>query len=194
MYKLIFLSKIKRFCVLISSVIYRGCVYKCGNNVHFERVGLIAGGKYMSIGDNTSFQQGIYLTAWDRYKSQRFTPQITVGTNCSFGAFNHISCINKIIIGNGLLTGKWVTISDNNHGGTDLEDLKINPQDRELISKGIVRIFDNVFLGDKSTVLSGVTIGEGAVIAAKSVVTHDIPPYCVAAGVPAKIIKRLNNN
>ena len=71
---------------------------------------------------------------------------------------------------------------------------KINPQDRELISKGIVRIFDNVFLGDKSTVLSGVTIGEGAVIAANSVVTHDIPPYCVAAGVPAKIIKRLNNN
>ena len=93
-----------------------------------------------------------------------------------------------------MLTGKWVTISDNNHGGTDLEDLKINPQDRELISKGIVRIFDNVFLGDKSTVLSGVTIGEGAVIAANSVVTHDIPPYCVAAGVPAKIIKRLNNN
>ena len=90
------------------------------------------------------------------------------------------------------MTGKWVTITDNQHGGTDYESLNIMPSKRLLKSKGAVVIGDNVWLGDKVSVLPGVTIGEGAIVAANSVVTHDVPPFCVVAGCPAKVVRKLN--
>ena len=117
---------------------------------------------------------------------------ITIGRDCNFGAFNHITASNKIIIGDNCLTGKWVTISDNDHGTTNLEDLKKRPQDRDIVSKGPVIIGENVWIGDKATILGGVTIGNGAVIAANSVVTKDVPPYSVVGGIPAKVIKSNN--
>ena len=63
--------------------------------------------------------------------------------------------------------------------------------DREIISKGPVKIGRNVWIGDKTTILGGVSIGDGAIVAANSVVTKDVPPFCVVAGVPARIIKDL---
>ena len=63
------------------------------------------------------------------------------------------------------------------------------PNLRSLSSKGPVIIEDNVWIGTKASIMPGVRIGKGAIIAANSVVTHDIPPYCVAAGIPAKVIK-----
>ena len=57
--------------------------------------------------------------------------------------------------------------------------------------KGVI-IGNNVWLGDKVAVLSGVQIGDGVVVAANAVVTKDIPPYCLAAGVPAKVIKQID--
>lgn len=59
----------------------------------------------------------------------------------------------------------------------------------EAVSKGNIVIGDDVWIGVRSTILSGVTVGQGAVIAAGSVVTRDVPPYAVVGGVPAKIIK-----
>ena len=56
-----------------------------------------------------------------------------------------------------------------------------------------IRIQDGVHIGIGSIIMPGVTIGEGAVIGAGSVVTRDIPPYCVAVGVPAKVIKSFEN-
>ena len=55
-------------------------------------------------------------------------------------------------------------------------------------------IGDNVWIGDKATILPGVTIGEGAIIAANAVVTKNVPAFSVAAGNPAKIIKSVSND
>lgn len=165
----------------------------CGKNVRFEEMGLIVGSKYITIGSNTSFQRLTYLTAWDRYGRQKFTPEISIGNNCDFGAFNHITCVDKIFIGNGVLTGKWVTITDNGHGGTSYQDMQIRPQERTLVSKGDINIGDNVWIGDKATILSGVHIGKGSIIGANTVVTHDVPPYSVVVGNPAIIIKQNKN-
>lgn len=164
----------------------------CDNTVRFESIGLIEGFKYISIGSNTSFQRDLYLTAWDRYREQQFIPEIKIGSDCAIGAWNHITCINRIEIGDGLLTGKWVTITDNSHGTTEYKDLRIPPAKRKIHSKGPVIIGDNVWIGDKATILSGVKIGDGAIIAANSVVTKDVPSFSVVAGVPAKIIKRIS--
>ena len=54
-----------------------------------------------------------------------------------------------------------------------------------------VVIEDNVWIGEKASIMPGVHIGKGAIIAANSVVTHDVPAYAVVAGVPAKIVKQL---
>lgn len=59
----------------------------------------------------------------------------------------------------------------------------------EAISKGDITVKDDVWIGYRSTILSGVTIGQGAVIAAGAVVVKDVPPYAIVGGVPAKIIK-----
>jgi acetyltransferase-like isoleucine patch superfamily enzyme len=56
-------------------------------------------------------------------------------------------------------------------------------------SKGRVKIGNNVWVGSNATILSGVAIGDGAVIAAGAVVTHDVPPYAIVGGVPAKLIR-----
>ena len=59
----------------------------------------------------------------------------------------------------------------------------------EAISKGDIRVDDDVWIGYRATIMSGVHIGQGAIVAAGAVVTKDIPPYAIVGGVPAKIIR-----
>lgn len=169
--------------------------YKFSNqNLCFRKpVNFLLGTQYFSIGDKTCFGRFCVLTAWDLYEGDIFIPEVKIGRNCSFGDYIHLSCINKIIIGNNVLTGRWVTITDNSHGSTDLETLKEIPLKRKLYSKGPVIIGDKVWIGDKATILPGIKIGEGAIIAANSVVTKDVPSYSVVGGNPAKVIKKINN-
>jgi len=149
----------------------------------------LLGEKYIKVGENTHIGKYGTLTAWD--KGKIFYPKIEIGNNVSIGPFCHITAINKITIGNNVLTGKWLTITDNSHGKTNFECLEIPPTKRNLHSSGEVIIEEKVWIGDKVTILPNVTIGKGAIIAASAVVTKDVPEYAVAAGNPAKIIKIL---
>lgn len=153
---------------------------------------LIGGGeKNIIIGENTNIQGHAVLGCWKNLYDQQFNPSITIGNNCSIGEYNHITAINRIQIGNGLLTGRYVLISDNSHGGLSLEESTIPPVRRKLVSKGEVVIGDNVWIGDKASVLAGVHIGDNVIVAANAVVTKDVPSNCVVAGIPAKIVKSL---
>lgn len=58
------------------------------------------------------------------------------------------------------------------------------------VTAGSIYVGDDVWIGARSVILQGVTIGEGAIVAAGSVVTKDVPPYTVVAGVPAKVLKK----
>lgn len=78
--------------------------------------------------------------------------------------------------------GRFVYISDNNHGNSEYRNLKIEPSKRVLNSKGEIEIGSNVWIGDKVTILSGVHIGEGSIIGANSVVTKNFPPYSIVGG------------
>ena len=86
-----------------------------------------------------------------------------------------------------------VIISDNNHGELCFEERMISPSRRKLTSKGEITIGNNVWIGDKVAVLSGVHIGDGVIVAANSVVTHDVPDYTIIAGNPAKVIRYLKD-
>lgn len=143
------------------------------------------------IGSHTTIQEHSVIGCRRSYGSQKFMPEIKIGEYCDIGAYCHITAINGINIGDGLLTGRYVYIGDNSHGGLSLEEAELRPGKRELRSKGMITIGKNVWLGDKVTILSGVSIGNNVIIAANSVVTHDVPSNCIAAGVPAKVIKSI---
>ena len=85
-------------------------------------------------------------------------------------------------------------ITDNAHGKPELESLNIAPLNRSLYSSGSVIIDDNVWIGEGAMIMPNVHIGKGSIIAANSVVTKDIPPYSIAAGIPAKVIRTMIKN
>lgn len=150
------------------------------------------GQKNIKLGDYTTIQGFSILGCWVKYGNQQFPKAtITIGNNCCIGEYNHITACNKITIGDGLLTGRYVIISDNSHGGFSEVEASVAPINRELKSKGEVVIGKNVWLGDKVAVLAGVHIGNNVTVAANAVVTKDVPDNCVVAGVPAQVVKQL---
>jgi acetyltransferase-like isoleucine patch superfamily enzyme len=151
----------------------------------------LQGGKYILIGSKVVIEKGGILNAWDKYGKDNFIPQISIGNHTLIGEGFHITATNKIIIGNDVLIGKRVTITDNGHGKAEADLLDLPPIDRTLYSKGPVIIENGVWIGDKVTILPNVKIGRNAIIGANSLITKDIPPNCVAGGVPAAVIKRM---
>lgn len=147
--------------------------------------------QYISVGKNVIIGKNVTLTAWDDFHGQQFSPSIIIGNNSSIGNNSHITAINKIKIGNNVLTGKNILITDNSHGSSILEEIHIAPKTRPLYSKGAVIIEDNVWIGEKCSIMPGVHIGYGCIIAANSVVTKDVPSYCIVAGIPAKVVKKM---
>lgn len=155
----------------------------------------LVGGKYVIIGENFSADHDLYLQAWDSYLGHPtgMTPSIEIGKNVSMMSNCQLSAMNYIKIGDGTLLGDNVFITDNFHGAIKRNEMDIPPLQRNLISKGGVTIGKNVWIGRNVCIMPGVLIGEGSVIGANAVVTHSIPDHCVAAGVPARVIKTITD-
>ncbi len=110
---------------------------------------------------------------------------LVVGDDVDLALDVLITTNGGVEIGNRVLVGYRVQILSQNH---------VIPEGRGRIFgsghvKSAVKIEDDVWIGANSIILPGVTIGEGSVVAAGSVVTKDVPPFCIVGGVPAKIIK-----
>jgi acetyltransferase-like isoleucine patch superfamily enzyme len=164
---------------------------KFGNNSLLSDSVRITNPQYISIGSDCEFFRGVKITATDSYFGNHYNPTLHIGDNCQFGEGSHITAINSIRIGNGLLTGSNVLITDNAHGASDSNLLETHPLLRPLFSKGEVIIGNNVWIGNNVCILPGVTIGDGVIIAANSVITKNIPSYAVAAGIPAVVVKQM---
>jgi len=142
------------------------------------------------IGDGNIFEKDIQLTT---RKIEGKSPKIEIGNNCLIRRGAHITAVNSIVIGNNLLTGTNVFITDNSHGCTDYTSLCLPPDERPVTSSGKVIIGNNVWLGNNVCIMPGVIVGDGVVVGANSVVTHDLPPYSIAVGAPAKVINERSN-
>ncbi len=161
-----------------------------GNDSIIKRDAFLLGGQRMIIGNNTHIGKHCVLETWiDPTNVFSKGGKLKIGDNCSIGEYTHITSINSVTIGNCLLTGRFVLITDNAHGKSTADDIDIAPLKRNVVSKGEVTIGDNVWIGDKCSIMPGVHIGKGVIVAANSVVTHDVPDYCVVAGIPAKVVK-----
>lgn len=145
----------------------------------------------VEIGENFIAYSGLMLQAWTEYKGQTFSPEIVIGNHVSMMENCQVSCCDRITIGDGVLFGANVFVTDNFHGDNSIAQIDIPPIDRPLDVRGDVVIGNNVWVGRNVCIMPGVHIGDGAVIGANSVVTHDIPAYSVAAGVPAKVKKTI---
>lgn len=154
----------------------------------------LIGAHSIFLGDQIVIGKNVTLTAWHKFQDQCFNPKIYIGNNTSIGDDSHITAINEIRIGENVLFGKKILITDNAHGVSSLNLLSISPSKRSLYSKGKVIIEDNVWIGEKASIMAGVHIGFGSIIAANSVVTKDVPPYCLVAGVPAVIVKDMRDD
>ncbi|GGH32293.1 acetyltransferase [Sphingobacterium alkalisoli] len=119
---------------------------------------------------------------------------IDIGGNVQINDYVHIAAINGVTIEDNVLIASKVFITDHNHGSYsgDHHDSPLSiPNDRKIYSHPVL-IKRNVWIGEFVCILPGVTIGEGSIIGAMSVVTKDIPPNCIAVGSPARVVKQYN--
>lgn len=121
---------------------------------------------------------------------------LSIGDNVEINDFVHISAYGKVEIGNNVLLASKIYISDLNHGSYgDNDEYDINvPHGQQKISSKPIIIEDNVWIGESVCVLGGVSIGKGSIIGAMSNVTKSIPPYSIAVGNPARVIKQYDFN
>lgn len=126
--------------------------------------------------------------------------KITIGNNTYIGDKSRIGAIQDIRIGNDVMISSEVHILDNNNHPTSPEQRLQMTQSADFYGElwswtksehAPVIICDNVWIGERCTILKGVTIGKGSIIGANSVITHDVPDYVIAAGNPAKVVKYL---
>lgn len=141
---------------------------------------------YVTIGNDSSIMSNCVIECCPNAGLQ---PELIIGDNVSIGEYCHITCADRVVIGNGVLTGRFVLITDNGHGANLPEEMDIMPLKRKTCSKGPIVIGNNVWIGDKATILPNVKIGDCAIIGANSVVTKDVPAFAVVGGNPAKILK-----
>ena len=141
------------------------------------------------IGANCQIHPGGWIDTIQEYCNVKHNPRIDVGDGTYFGHRVHVCACSYMVIGKDVLIADNVYISDLFHG---FEDINLPILNTPLVSPGPVVIEDQVWLGERVCIMPNVRIGRHSIIGANAVVTKDIPPYSVAAGIPAKVIKQFN--
>lgn len=188
---------INRVLFSIKGVIY-GKNMKVANHVYIKK----RSGSKIQVGDNFTFTSGDGynpITSNVRgYLRADTNAEILIGNNCGFSSVVLWSK-QRITIGNNVLLGGGVLILDSDCHSLDyrlrngeIRGVGGEKLDASNAKRAPVFIDDDVLVGAHSIILKGVSIGARSVIGAGSVVTQSIPPDCIAAGNPCRIIKRIN--
>lgn len=153
----------------------------------------IRGKKYMIFGKGLTTGVGNRLQV-DVIKNNK--PQLSIGENVQINDYCHIACVNNITIGNDVLIASKVFITDHDHGKYigDNQDSPLSVPSKREINFSHVVIKDRVWIGENVVILPGVTIGEGSIIGASSIVTKSVPENSLVVGNPARILKKYNFN
>ncbi|STR45482.1 hypothetical protein [Iodobacter fluviatilis] len=186
-----FSYRIMKLPSIFVSLCFRSRFKKCGRNLFLQLPNKILGVRYAIIGNNFSSGKALRLEIFKSHNGVIFNPSFSIGNNVSINDDCHLACINKIKIGNSVLIASKVFISDHTHGALDFSDIEIHPSLRKLYSKGPIIIEDDVWICEGVVILPNVVIGKGSIIGANAVVTGNIPPYSIAVGSPARVIKLL---
>jgi len=177
------------------AAIERGVRIRFAGNITLDEGAYIDQGVYMHacpkgirVGKHSLVMHGSVLHVYNF----RGLPHagIWIGSNSLIGEYNVIRGQGGVRIGDRVYTSPMVQLVAVNHVFDD--------PGRPFIEQGItaqgITVEDDVWIGSGSVVTDGVTIGKGSVIAAGSVVTRDVPPYTVAAGIPARVIREIGKS
>jgi maltose O-acetyltransferase len=149
---------------------------------------VIAKGK-LSVNNRGTLRIGNMVSLWSTIAPTRLTVHrngiLTIGSN-NFINGAIISAKVKVTIGNNCKFGPFSMIMDSDYHS--IVDHNLDGENSPVI------IEDDCWIGAKATILKGVTIGKGAVVAVGAVVTKNVPPYSIVAGVPAQIVKEIKTN
>jgi acetyltransferase-like isoleucine patch superfamily enzyme len=148
--------------------------------------GAVFGERWITVGEDTIIGAQVTLSA-GMVPGQDLgpVPVLRIGDRCVIGRGSHIVAHYSLVIGDDVFTGPYVYITDQNHGYADPEV----PIGRQMPLNAAVRIGSGSWIGAGAVVLPGADIGRNVVIAAGSVVRGTVPDRCVAAGVPARVVR-----
>jgi acetyltransferase-like isoleucine patch superfamily enzyme len=185
----------------IRQIVYASIFKRFGEKVGIEANVRFNRPKSIDIGSFSSICDYSLLNCWEAgselilensvrldqgFHLQALGGTIRIGAGCYIGPYVCMAGPGDITVGKNCLIASHSGLYANNHIFSRL-DVPINQQG--LTTKGIT-IGDDCWLGSGVKIMDGVTVGQGSVIGAGSVVTKNIPPYSVAVGVPAKIIRQ----
>ena len=145
----------------------------------------IIGKSRIFIGDNVTILNQVRMETVRSWGGQQLDGRLTIGSGTSFEQCCHLVAAKDVTIGRDCVFSAFVYVSDCAHGYTPDQPIMQTP-----LEVSPVKIGDHCFVGISSCIMPGVTLGSNVVIGANSVVTKDIPDDCMAAGSPARIIKR----
>jgi acetyltransferase-like isoleucine patch superfamily enzyme len=159
-----------------------------GSLVAWRRIKRVQGNR-LSVGENSIVHAHISF--------EEIGGEVRIGSR-SFIGRSHLVCYRSLVIGDDVIMSWGVTIVDHDSHSLnwelrrdDVRDWGKGQKNWKHIPHAPVVVKDKAWIGFNVSILKGVTIGEGAVVGACSVVTHDIPPYVVAVGNPARVVRSL---
>lgn len=168
----------------------------CGSGVIVHWTARLAGKKSILLGNNVSVLRGAVIEGnvsvgnetiiHDYSMAIAYGGFIKIGNNCTVNPFSILYGHGGLTIGNGVRIAAHTVIVSSDHIYSDVS--------KPIYQQGVIKlpivIEDDVWIGSGAKILGGVTVGTGSVVGAGAVVTRDIPPYSIAVGVPAKVVKK----
>jgi acetyltransferase-like isoleucine patch superfamily enzyme len=145
----------------------------------------LEGTERVALGDHVYLGPGCWLLTHEP------GGRIEIGDGTSIAGYSVLSAAASVRIGRKVLFARNVYIADHRHG-FEREDIAV--LDQEICDLRPVVVEDGAWLGQNVVLLPGVTVGRGAVVGAGSVVREDVPPRCLAAGVPARVVRELEHD
>jgi acetyltransferase-like isoleucine patch superfamily enzyme len=181
--------KRKRFWYRISNLKNRFLFGSYGKDIYIEPSVVIARPRYAHLGDHVRIKQFTSINLHPPHRKSKegllyLKNDVSIAQGCIISAYH------RIVIGENTAIGPYTLITDNSREAGDVS----RPSKEQEVVLGYVDIGPDCMVGFNSCILMNVTIGKHCIIGATSVVTRDIPPYSIAVGAPAKVIKRFDFN
>ena len=174
-----------------ADIVFKNNVTFWSNNLHAGKDCVFSRTERMEFGKNIRFGEGTKIYAITLFDSpqgeQIFTPTLIVGNNVQITSSLQLYAMKEIIIEDNVLFAANVFVSDGFHGYSRTD---IPYKDQHYSELKPIRICESSWIGQNVVILPGVTIGKFSIIGANSVVTKSIPDYSIAAGLPARVIKK----